>query len=680
MDIHGPVSARGSRARRLLASPIATVALYLAAYLALDWLTFIHPLHAIEVTPWNPPAGLSLALLLAKGPRYGLAVLIAATVSSLLVPSITVPLSATLISGAVVAIAYTGCAVVLSEFLGFDRRLHSARDIARLIIAVLITAAVVAPGFVTTYVWTGTIPRHDYWEAAFQFWIGDTIGVIALTPLLLLGISQLEGDADARETTGKPHAVEIVVQGLSIIVMLLVLFGLGREDEPYKSFYLLFLPLIWIATRYGLVGAAWAVLGTEIGLFVALELQSQPVETVRSFQVLMLTLAGTGLFLGAVVSERRRVVQALAASETRLAATLNTAPNGLITTDIRGRIETANPAAERLLGASAAHLDARQIGEFIAAPGLLKLIEEQARQPPGSKSAVALTARRADGGTFPIELSVGVLRIGPEIRYILVIRDITLRKAAEARLREHQEELARVSRLSTAGEMASSLAHELNQPLTAVMANARGCARLLGQPNPDMKLIREGFDRVAQQAQRAGAIVNRFRDFLRDGSSYRAVVDIRELIEESLGLVGDEAKRNRVDIRVSIPDGLPTVSVDPIQIEQVFVNLVLNAIEAILAAPSARREITIEGRVLDRTRVEIAVADSGPGVPDDIARRLFDPFVSTKSRGMGLGLSISRTIVESHGGSLQLKQGPEGGARFVFTLPFSGGEGEDNAR
>jgi len=187
---------------RALVPPLVTVGLYLAAYIALDWVSFIHPLHGVEVTPWSPPAGLSLALLLARGLAYAPAVLLADLLSTSVVSSVSVPPSVALVSSAVVTAGYAGCATALRYGLRFDARLSRSRDMVCLITAGLMAAAFVGLGFVTSYAWGGMIPWGDYWEAVFQYWIGDGIGIVVFAPLLLLGAARLMRAADRRRKGG----------------------------------------------------------------------------------------------------------------------------------------------------------------------------------------------------------------------------------------------------------------------------------------------------------------------------------------------------------------------------------------------------------------------------------------------------------------------------------------------
>jgi two-component system sensor kinase FixL len=232
--------------------------------------------------------------------------------------------------------------------------------------------------------------------------------------------------------------------------------------------------------------------------------------------------------------------------------------------------------------------------------------------------------------------------------------NITSRRKAEARDREHQAELAHVSRVSLAGEMAAGMAHELSQPLTAITAYARGCLRLLAGSVPEPALLQEGMAEVVQQAERAGDVLDRLREFVRGGEYRRAPTEVKPLIDAAVSLTGMEAMQQEVEIEARIAPGLPAVLADRIQIEQVLLHLLRNAMDAMEAASTERRLIVIEARDNSNRAVEISVADSGPGVVAEVTDTIFEPFVTTKPLGMGMGLSISHSIVESHGGSLQL--------------------------
>jgi two-component system sensor kinase FixL len=290
-----------------------------------------------------------------------------------------------------------------------------------------------------------------------------------------------------------------------------------------------------------------------------------------------------------------------------------------------------------------------------------------------------LEAWRADGSKFPIEFSAGRFELRGVEHYTIVIRDITARRTAEARFRQHQAELAHVSRISLAGEMAAGLAHELSQPLTAITAYARGCLRLLVGAISEPALLREGMTEVVQQAERAGDVLDRLREFVRGGDNRRTLTSIGPLIDAALSLTRVEAVQQEVEIEARIDPDLPAVVADRIQIEQVLVNLLRNALDAMETASTEGRSITIAARRKGNHAIEVSVADSGPGVADEVTDTIFEPFVTTKTKGMGMGLSISRSIIESHGGRLRTARSAGSGATFIFDLPTSAAEASIDA-
>jgi len=284
-----------------------------------------------------------------------------------------------------------------------------------------------------------------------------------------------------------------------------------------------------------------------------------------------------------------------------------------------------------------------------------------------------------DGSTFPVELSAGRFDLLGAEHYAVVVRDITVRREAEARHRRHDAELAHVSRVSLAGEMAAGLAHELSQPLTAITAFARGCLRILAAPAPDPALLHEGVTEVVQQAERAGDVLDRLREFVRGGENLRALTVVAPLIDAALSLVHMEAMQQEIEIEARIDPGLPPIVADRVQIEQVLLNLLRNAMDAMEAASTERRLIVIEARRKGNRAIEISVADSGPGVAAEVTDTIFEPFVTTKPDGMGMGLSISRSIIESHGGSLRMARGVRVGGIFSFDLPSAETEASTDA-
>jgi two-component system sensor kinase FixL len=374
--------------------------------------------------------------------------------------------------------------------------------------------------------------------------------------------------------------------------------------------------------------------------------------------------------LGAVVSERYRLSRALAESESRRATILNTARDGVLTIDVHGQIRSVNTAVARMFGRPGDQLVGHDVREHVlASPDLLSLLRPITGSPAAEAVCWEFDAQRADGELFPIELSAGRIESLDAELYTLVVRDISLRRNAELRASKHQAELAHVSRVSLAGEMAAGLVHELSQPLTAITAYARGCLRLLRGSAPDTGLLVEGLAEAAQQAERAGDVLDRLREFIRGGEYRRVPTEVRPLIDAAANLAKMEAIHQKVAIEARIDPGLPAVLADRIQIEQVLLNLLKNAMEVMEGANIERRSIVIRACCNSKHAVEISVADSGPGVPAEVADTIFEPFVTTKPLGMGMGLSISHSIVESHGGSLRLAGNVPSGAIFLFDLP-----------
>jgi two-component system sensor histidine kinase TtrS len=279
---------------------------------------------------------------------------------------------------------------------------------------------------------------------------------------------------------------------------------------------------------------------------------------------------------------------------------------------------------------------------------------------------------RKDGSSFPVEYSSTPIKdeVGKTVGSVVVFRDITEQKQAEEDARQHQAELARVARLSTLGEMASGIAHELNQPLTAISTNAQASIRLLESNHPDTNVCVDVMDRIVTQADRAGEIIRQLRRFVRKEPLECSVVDINNLVRAVVVLIQPELKRANVRLSLKLDGYLPQVAVQPIQIEQVILNLARNSIEALQEVPVKQRQLLIQTSPEEPDRIRLTVQDTGPGLKSELLDHLFDPFVTSKPEGMGLGLSISSGIIEAHGGKLSCTSPAEGGAVFTFLLPL----------
>lgn len=356
-----------------------------------------------------------------------------------------------------------------------------------------------------------------------------------------------------------------------------------------------------------------------------------------------------------------------------LRSILATVPDAMIVIDDAGLIRSFSAAAERMFRYSLAEVRGRNVSMLMPSPdrqrhdGYIRHYMDT-----GERRVIGIgrltTARRRDGSTFPIELSVGEVESGDGERLFTgFIRDLTESQRAERRLQDLQAELAQTSRVTAMGTLATTLAHEINQPLTAI-ANYLEAARDLvasGDASHD-ELLREALNESAAQAQRAGEIIRSLREFIKRGEAERKAEALSVLLHEAaaLALIGSAGRG--VDLELAIDPGVDQVMVNRIQIQQVITNLVRNAVEVLANLPV--RILRIKAVSCEDGKIEVSVEDNGPGLPDSIAQRLFTPFSTTRASGMGLGLSICQTIVEAHGGKIWTDRSPLGGAAFHFTL------------
>jgi two-component system sensor kinase FixL len=278
-----------------------------------------------------------------------------------------------------------------------------------------------------------------------------------------------------------------------------------------------------------------------------------------------------------------------------------------------------------------------------------------------------VVGERKDGSTFPMELAVGEMKSSGRRFFTGFIRDLTERQQTEARLQDLQSELIHISRLTAMGEMASTLAHELNQPLSAITNYMKGSKRILESATEENAvMVREAVDKAAEQALRAGQIIRRLRDFVARGENEYRVEAMSKLVEEACALALVGAKDLGVRVKFEFDRTVDLALADRVQIQQVLLNLVRNAIEAMQDVE--KRELTVTVAAAPGETIKVSVADTGPGIAPDFAKQLFQPFMTTKRQGMGVGLSISRTIIESHGGRIWTEPNPGGGTIFSFTL------------
>jgi two-component system sensor kinase FixL len=387
-------------------------------------------------------------------------------------------------------------------------------------------------------------------------------------------------------------------------------------------------------------------------------------------------LEGQKIYVGIIhdLTERKKSDAALVEREARLSSILDTGPDAIVTIDELGTIESFSSAAVRLFGYSEAEIIGQNVKVLMPSPYREEHDGYLARyRKTGEKRIIGIgrivVGQRRDGTTFPIELAVGEAWVGKRRLFTGFIRDITERQGTEQRLQDLQSELLHVSRLSAMGQMAAALAHELNQPLTAIMNYVKAATRTMSAlEGPQIEKAREWMEKATNQTARAGQIIRHLRDFIEKRESSRSYENLNKVVEEAiaLGLVGSGDAN--VKVRLELDPSVPPTLIDKVQIQQVLINLIRNGIEAMQDSP--RRDLTIR-TATDPDAVEVGVSDSGPGLSEEVAARVFQPFVTTKEKGMGIGLTICQSIIEAHNGRIWATPNANGGVEFLFRLPVT---------
>jgi PAS domain S-box-containing protein len=381
--------------------------------------------------------------------------------------------------------------------------------------------------------------------------------------------------------------------------------------------------------------------------------------------------------LEAEVAQRRHTEGILRASELRWRSMFETSAVGIALTDENGRFVAANDAFQRMVGYTV---------EELSSLGPVEITYEDDREAAremlddmlsGRSSGydVEKRYRRKDGTVIWVRVSTALApESGSNLRGIpTVIEDITERKRAEDALQEARDTLLRVSRVSTLGELSASIAHEINQPLGAIVANGSACLRVLAAENPDFEEAREAVEDIINDGRRASAVLGRVRQLAKKSAPERTPVDVNGAISEVLSLTRQELQRSQVTARTELDPSVPSVLADRIQVQQVVLNLVMNGIEAMRGVKDRARILRVKSAVAAPAAVAVTVEDTGIGFANSDPGHIFETFFTTKEDGMGMGLSISRSIVQAHGGRLWAAAGAPIGAVFSFTLPASAG-------
>jgi two-component system sensor kinase FixL len=361
--------------------------------------------------------------------------------------------------------------------------------------------------------------------------------------------------------------------------------------------------------------------------------------------------------------------------EARLSAILDTTVDGIITIDERGIIESVNAATERIFGYTGDELVGNNITMLMPSPYREEHGAYISRYLRTGEPRIIGIGREAegqhkDGRRFPIDLAVSEVHVGGSRLFTGLVRDISARRRAEDEARRRSADLAHAARLSTIGELTSGIAHEINQPLTAMVNFAEACLRMLRSGSADTQKLEDALGQIAAQGQRAGHIIRHLRRLARKGESEHVEIALNHLVRDLLDLVSNELRASGIALHLILDESLPGVKCDRIQVEQVVLNLVRNAMDVLEAGPVQGRELTIRTRAETGGIIELTVEDTGEGLGTDGGERIFETFFTTKADGLGIGLPISRTIIEDHGGRLWASPRPGGGAIFHVTLPL----------
>jgi two-component system, LuxR family, sensor kinase FixL len=475
----------------------------------------------------------------------------------------------------------------------------------------------------------------------------------------------------ARLLGAKGHLFALLAFGLALAARCAMQ---GALDS--RAAFIFFLPTILASAIVGGVGPG--LLAVIASLAAETAISGGPVNALGAVELaacalVALSFAALGEIVRHAEIATNRAKGVLLERESYIRSIFDTIIDAAVVIDKQGKIISFNRAAVRQFG----YAEEEMIGENVRALMPEPYSKEhdgylQRYHATGEKRIIGVdrvvVGRRRDGTTFPMKLAVSEMKSGVDVLYTGFIRDLSEREASAARYEEAQSELARLSRFTELGEMASTLAHELNQPLSAIANYVQGCSRMLSEKNdPTSVQLREALDETSRQSLRAGQIIKHLREFITGGDAERGLHSVRKLVEEAgvLALLGSRERGVNTDYEFAPEVGM--VEVDPVQIQQVLFNIIRNAIEAM--RDRERRELSIRTSLGANDLVIIDISDTGPGISEDVKPQLFTPFVTTKPGGMGVGLSISKRIVESHGGLISVSENKNGGATFRIELP-----------
>jgi signal transduction histidine kinase len=443
-------------------------------------------------------------------------------------------------------------------------------------------------------------------------------------------------------------------------------------------------PLLWAAVRFGPAGVGLSMFAIVVlavegnALFPGI----RPEDQARVLQIFLIGTALPLLCVAGLIEERQNAVEALRVSHLLKSGILASIPNLVALVSRNGRIVTVNESWSRHV--SEAGMRPEMIEPGASFPDLLTVTagagsDHIVAASHGVQAVLDGSVRRfaLDYPSDPVGLdrwwTMSVVPLeNPEGGAVVTHTDITARKRAEVAAQQNRDELAHVTRVWAMGELTASLSHQLNQPLTAILGNAQVGVRLLdGAGRSSLRELRHILTDIIADGERAADVTRTVREMLRKGGSERPLVDVNEVVRATVSLVGGEAKVRNVRLDLALGSALPLVRAEPVQLQQVVLNLAVNAIEAVGSGNHRQRVVTLSTEAQGTAGVAVSVRDTGAGLPEGGEDQIFEPLFTTKASGMGMGLSIARAIVETHGGTLSARTLPAGGAIFQLILPLS---------
>lgn len=639
-----PATDRDTPSGRAPARWTVVVVTYATAYVAAAAFTQVRATYGLGTTPWHPTTGLTVALFMLLGAR------------ALLPAAIVGFLTAISIQGGAPALSTASTLAALVPFaaLGLLARRRvtpealDGKGVAMFASAASV-AAVISGGAVTaTLRATGALPAVATSDAFLRSVFADLGGILCITPLALALASAFA----VRPWNVSVARTALVVAGVAVTFA--VVWSLPDADQ-LRFFYILFLPVIGAALWWDWRGGLVAALAIHVVLIEGVRLGIHA-PRFTDLQVLLVTLTVTGLTLGAVVAERRRAVASLRVRDQEQSRLLETLPQAIVVADTRGTVRAANTRAVRLFGWT--ETAGRSVEQLMIAA------DARDERPATTRELLC-----ADGSRFAAEVTSVVL--GPDGSRAIFVSDVSEREHEAALQRERDRAFARATQVATAGELATSVAHELNQPITALVGYLELARLMVLHDGPDTQRIASTLDKALAEALRSGRLLGKLREFYAGGVVCRETFDIGALCRAAVDSFAVRAQGLGVELVAPRSDARVYASVDAAQLEIVLRNLIGNALEAVSELPPERRRVLVEASAAAELAC-VSVEDSGKGVAPDLAGRIFDPQVTSKPNGMGLGLAISRTIVLGHGGSLVVESSAAlGGARFVISLPVA---------